>query len=411
MPALLLGALTACQDEPVPESSFRFEHTAMESAVLATWDEADGLLRWQDEQGWHTANPRPQSDGTTQAWVVAAPDSHVLFEFTTNGVVETFETWTDSSEFPADIESIDGDFGTSTITTLYTEESWMPTVLGPDGTPRWWLDDIERELTTMRVRPTVRGVWMNVFTTRHDAPNPPELRLYGWDGTLLETIDAPDNHHDFWVHDDGTVVWIARFDMGNDYWGDELRMRDPETGAISTLFSTDQIGEVAQKLEAKGSNEAWSNHLSFDGERYWLSIRALDLMAVIDTDGNLVETIGDGGDIEPDVRFEGQHGGEPTDQGFLLHDNTGDNGIVRVSEYRVDEDSGTATLIWSRQPQASWSSLALGDAIRCDYNRTRISWGVFSTLEQLDHHGDVIATMEFEPTVLVSYLEEATIID
>lgn len=401
--------LLACTDVESP--LLHVERTEVPSVLRVSWEDPEASLRWEDDLGWHHARLVEDEDGP-MAWIVAAPDTQVVLELTDgDGFIATDEIWTDADDYWVDTESSAGRFSSSTATITFSEEGWTPVIYGPDGTARWWMAMPRTGMTSLRARPVQDGVWVNQFVTTSETPDTPHLVKYGWDGTELDYIEAPTNHHDFVVLDDGTVTWIAWEELEDGFYGDALYSRSPD-GTVRQLFSTDQVGDIAAMLAERGWDRVWSNHLSFDGTDYWMSLRNLDQVARISQDGALLHTVGKDGDIEVADPFEGQHGGEHTGLGLLLHDNRGSDGGVRVCEYAIDaRNTTTAQLVWSRQPDPSWKSMALGDAIRVNQANTRISWGVFSTLEEVSGDGEVVASLAVDPMSILGFVTEAELID
>ena len=63
--------------------------------------------------------------------------------------------------------------------------------------------------------------------------------------------------------------------------------------------------------------------------------------------------------------------------------------LTRVSEYQIDEDAMTATLVWQYSHPDGYVSLNQGCAQRLDNNNTLISWG------GVDGHGQIITEIDY----------------
>lgn len=393
------------------------ESTDMPTVVRVNWDaaaEADTFIEYTDSNGVSsTAEPYVGPDGDWEALLFGSPRADVSFDVWVDGQLAESGTASTGSEKPdvATDEAI-GTFYTPFVTTLQEDESWSTVLLDEAGNVRWfdhYTDDTE---VMLRSRPVEDGIWLAKFSTTTDELEAGVFTLLGWDGMVLEQFDAPQYHHDFYVHDDGSMTWIAwdEYEQGGDTSvGDALWHRTAEGEVTELCKIRDLVPEVAANRDP-GSNWAWGNHIEFDGENYWVSFNRLSAYLLIDPDGNLVGEFGFNSEItDPSIRpeeiFVNQHGGNfgPDGDTFMVFDNQGADQGMRVLEFAID-GAGDAPLVWSKASPPNWESPALGDARRFDDDTVLISWGVFGMIEQVDDAGATVASLDFEDGSFVGYL-------
>lgn len=418
----LLLMLLAC-DGVIPLAG-EVESTEISNVLRVNWEapaNSHTWVVWWSDQGISGEVEGDWLGGEDWEALLMTGGGQVSYEIFVDGEgIGTGFADAGNAELPVAIEEQEGGFHEPVLTTLQNDMEWVPVLLDSTGVPRWWRPPNEpRGLATqaisLRARAVDDGIWLNTFDTDPSLPEAGLIELVGWDGTVLESIDAPYHHHDFVVHDDGSLVWIAFSKLpdsqGEVRYTDVLMHRAPD-GETTVLADLAELLPMAMNGPVgMNGHVTWANHLEFDGERYWLSLHNLDTIAVLDTDGELIGTFGAVGaegpaDWSPDQPFSSQHGGTPTPAGTLLvFDNNGGPGGVRVMEYDLGAETEIIDTVWSLEaPEPNWESIALGDARRTAYGTTAVSWGVFGVLEEVDDVGVTGGHVAFEEGSFVGFL-------
>jgi len=296
-------------------------------------------------------------------------------------------------------------------------------ILDLQGRLVWWYavpDPDSGGLTTRAsLAPDGRSVWFNQFDLGSSEPiedSQAGLVQVALDGSWHEILALPDNHHDFYLFDDGSVAWLGleeREINGEPLAGDRLVKRSP-TGAEQVLWS----GWDSFAFDPDSHHESppgyWTlaNHLERDidaGEDAWaIGFKNLDTIVGIDgSTGDERWRLGkEEPAIDPDAPFAGQHGFTLLDDSILLFDNQGAPGISRVLELTLDTSATSSDTLWEYANGSN--ALILGDVLRTERGSTMIAWGQAGIIEEIAADGSVVAEIQFtrnEFTPPIGFLE------
>ncbi|MDP7112816.1 MAG: aryl-sulfate sulfotransferase, partial [Myxococcota bacterium] len=270
-------------------------------------------------------------------------------------------------------------------------------ILDGDGDYVWWhvFDDPEYLISSVELSTDRR--WMLVLLER------PGGFCHGFarvrlDGAVEEIQLLDDAHHDFAELGEGATAllrWDNRTIDADIVRGDRIS----ELGADGSLTDVWSLWDQREPDPALIGGELgdWghSNHLVLggDGESYYVSIRNLSAILKIDraTGGIAWQLGGDEGSLAfPDGEkpFIHQHGFDLTESGLVLFDN-GDElaGTSRVVEIAIDEEHGTAEVVWTHAAEPPQFCYALGDVQRLPAGNTLVAWSVLGRIEEVtpDH--------------------------
>ena len=269
----------------------------------------------------------------------------------------------------------------------------IPVIFNDQGQVVWWHDwSVIREGHTSRVWLHEGAITYNIF----HLDNREDLDLTGLvtvslDGSQVKVTQAPENHHDFWIHDDGAIAWLQydwREFKGVRIAGDALVVQSAD-GTRKTLWSTwDAIPD-----EIRTNKVFWSmtNSLEYsaaDGA-YYISIKEVNTVAKVDaTTGETLWLLGDDDADVADGRFVGQHGLQRTDDGLMLFDNRGDKYGSRVMTLDIDEAEGTAEVTALYYGEEAKYTLSYGDVLQQGSDRI-LAWGEEGRIQRIDADGSL----------------------
>jgi hypothetical protein len=276
-------------------------------------------------------------------------------------------------------------------------------ILDMQGRLVWWWalpDALPTDLTSrLLLAPDGRSLWFNRFTLNSQAPieeSTAALVQVALDGSWEQIHPIVDSHHDFYLLDDGGLVYLGLEDReveGELIRGGRLVHRDAD-GVDSELWNAWEVLTWDPENDLDSPPTYWTllNHLERDpATGDWIfSVR--NLATLIRIDGDTGEQIWRIGKEDPthaaDATFAGQHGLALLDDGLLVFDNSGDPVGSRVLEFTIDDDAGTATTTWSHA--SSETSIILGDAARLDDGNTLIAWGQGGSIEEVAPDGTLL---------------------
>jgi hypothetical protein len=340
------------------------------------------------------------SDGVWKAVLVGIPaDSTGWFS------IGHGERWSDpesittgtTSVLPAPVE-VSGDLAGFTLTTFMAPGSGRlnPVILNGQGEPVWWHTyDGDREGFSSRtvLAPDGQSIYYNIFhITLGEPRNFAGIVKASLDGETVEVMELPENHHDFLIHDDGTIATLM-FDRrevdGQNVAGDAIVEVAPD-GTQTEIWNAwdhltwDNTGTVT------GSGSFWTlaNSLEYDADRdqYLMSARDRNSIIAVDRSTGAVEWIlgGVDGTLSLTDSFVGQHGFARDGDDLLVFDNRGAGQVSRVIRYTIDADAGTATTDWIHNNEPSLFTEFFGDVVPQPDGSLLLAWGMAGRLSVLD---------------------------
>ncbi len=217
------------------------------------------------------------------------------------------------------------------------------------------------------------------------APHGPmEIDLAGeiaWEGPPQDGTDLladGDMHHVFEKLDNGNYVTLVYDYVGSLH--DVIEEFDADGNVVWSWNALEHLDH--------GDGYLWGNaaEVDLDGDAvYYNSVKGSKLYKIRRSTGELLWTLGEGGDFvneqrEEDAWFIGAHGPEVQPNGNILMYDNGDHdrGFSRVIEYAIDEAEGEAFIAWE-YPGAGiedeWINGQWGDADRLANGNTLITAG------------------------------------
>lgn len=296
-------------------------------------------------------------------------------------------------------------------------------ILDADGDYVWWLRD-EQAGHPMVHRVRFSGdrghVLHQTSSSETNEYGEPVLQIRSTtlDGSVHRAISiAGEDHHDFEELPDGTVA-VLRSDHiavdGDEIEGDRIVEIRPD-GTEHQVWSL--WDDVTYDPDFPTDPEmGWShaNAIDYDPVQdvYYVSVCRFDAIFKIDRGtGELLWRFGG-----PDSDFatadgskdllDEQHQFDVIGDEILVFDNRPDlfDGS-RVVRYRLDEATGTATLLWEYQSDPSFSCYALGDVQQLASGNTLVTWSTAGQVEELGKDGAPVWRLNVELGGGIGYVQ------
>ncbi len=280
------------------------------------------------------------------------------------------------------------------------------------GNPTWWWRDDNPNFMPNQVRVSrdQRGIMFSASSYDREEELGAIYQI-SWTGEILETTIAPNSHHDFIEHEDGTLAYCAMDirEVGDQsIVGDAIVEIPPggnaETDAVVVWTSWDDLPMTATEAGDSGYYPYgldWihCNGLSYneDENDYFMSSYALKTVMRIDrAEGKLEWSFGgDASDFELSRQDAFAHAHSPTysDGTLWLFDNGGQGGTApsRAVAYTLDETTMTAEESWSFDAGGAYSSSILGDVELVDGGYL-MAWGLGGAWQEVDADGNATWT-------------------
>lgn len=379
----------------------------------------DGVVRFGvdgEPSVWEVA-ASPTDDGGWQALLIGVPAEMTgWYQVGLGGdydeTVYTYETAEAPSWTRATLEGTPGHEGflALAVTGLYRGAL----IIDLQGRPVWWWSAASDQ-ASLHIRaalsPDHSALWFNAFTIEpaHADRDEGAIIKAAFDGSGQEVFSYPTSHHDFLIHDDGTLALPVLDDRdvdGTTIRGDAIVEISPD-GAERTVWSS--WDAVTYRGEG-GFPEGWwtmVNHIQYvaEDDDYVVSMKNISTLARVDGETGATEWLMGGGDqtIVPDTPFHGQHGFDVLSaEELLLFDNAGDEAASRIQRIALEPDKGRATTtdIYSD----GISSFVMGDVMEFDDGGMLVSWSTASTIDEIDQSGQRVSRLTFEEAETVGYL-------
>ena len=256
-------------------------------------------------------------------------------------------------------------------------------IVDGDGEYVWW-HSAPKEFPVSRTRLSQDGKWVYYWTPNVNGPAPngkdaqanQALYRVSIDGSVEESFDLVDGHHDFFELPDGTMAFIEydkRKIDGEEVWGDRIVELNPATGLtkeIYTIFDDFEYDPDAQQDPMDhGVNWSHGNALRYDesDDSYYLGFRVFSSIIKVDREEGTLQWVLGGAANEfaggKDI-FDSQHGFQIVEGGLVVFDN-GDpkRNYSQVLHLSVDEDNLIVDHDWIYQAHPSTFSYSLGDVL------------------------------------------------
>ncbi|MFT5682341.1 MAG: hypothetical protein ACI8RZ_003259 [Myxococcota bacterium] len=250
-----------------------------------------------------------------------------------------------------------------------------------------------------------------------DSDNTGELIRVSLDGSTVESISAPGFHHDFLIHEDGTIAYIAFdedhvVDPGN--LGDRIVELYPD-GSQAVIWSTWDDLEFSASVASQGPGWTHANAIQYDPEAdtYYVSLYNMDTIARIDrTSGELDWLLGGSFsdfDQNNETLLNRAHQFQVLESGLLVFNDNDSTALeAELVEISFDEDTMTAEEVWSYDPGGTITSEVLGSVQRLDNGHTIGTFSTSGVIDELDANGDRVWRMESSFGTVLSYTHTLT---
>jgi hypothetical protein len=306
------------------------------------------------------------------------------------------------------------------MTSVLGSTEYYPVIFDGNGNLVWWhVFDGDREWYTSRVWLSHDGrrVFYNVYNT---APQQTEnfsgvvsMKL---DGTDIQLIELPSNHHDFWLHEDDSTISYLRYSpqkvFGETVIGDELVVWTEESDSTMLWSGWDNIALTQSDLSENPEGSFWTmaNAMEYDeaNDAYVLGLRNRKALVKIDGSGEQQWLLGSAqSDFAISDQFAYQHGFEILDGEILLFDNNSDDqDSSQLYRYELNEQSMTAELTWQYRPTPLQYTPYFGDIVSFS-GGIASTWGTAGTLRVIDDSGEETFQVAYDPPTSIGFLRWA----
>jgi len=423
---VLVFLLLSCAPDPVVTTpgetigEFEVEVEASEvisSVITVRWttpEAGDGVVDFGDALQY-TAHGTLGDDDVWEATLVGFPANRdARFRVRHGSVVDEVRSHSlepAPSWVPLDPDVVGEGSSGFLVTGYRSEEGRGALILDNLGRPVWWYDalgwGVDTYVSRATLSPSGDAVWFNTIRLRTapaDADAERGVVRVSLDGSEVEHIPLEEHHHDFWLHEDGTLVYLAVAPGvvdGVEHDLDAVMKRAPD-GTTETLYVTEDI-------VTSSSLEPWINTIEYDeaNGRYWVGAKSLGGIIRLDAEtGERTDLIGGPKtDWEVDEPFVDQHGFDLLDDGKLL---LFDNGLIdhmdsRPTRYLLDEDARTAELEWEFSADPALYTNFLGDALDLGDGRVLSIWTFEGVAMEVDTQGEVISRWDYKDLEMLTF--------
>ncbi|MFT4974332.1 MAG: hypothetical protein ACI8S6_000214 [Myxococcota bacterium] len=248
----------------------------------------------------------------------------------------------------------------------------------------------------------VYGTFRYNADAEEDTVTVPELVRVSLDGDSVERLAVPGYHHDFAVHDDGTIAYISydtREHEGVMWPGDQIIERYPD-GSEATIWSVWDDIDFDERDTERGPGWTHANALDYvySEDAYYLSLHNLSSVLKIDrATGELDWALGGRiSDFTHDrTLLLRQHQLQRTDSGLVIF-NAGLSGeeSAEVLDITLDMEAMTAVVVDRYAPGDGITSRVLGDASRLDGGSTLATFSTAGVIDEVDAAGERVWRLE-----------------
>ena len=424
--SVLISLLLSCSPDPVatsPEETlgeFDVEVEASEvisSVLTVRWttpEAGDGVVDFGEELRY-TAEGRLGEDDVWEATLVGFPANRdAQFRVRHGDVVDEVRTHTlepAPSWVPLDPEVVGEGTQGFLVSGYRSEEGRGALIVDSLGRPVWWYDALgwgeDTYVSRATLSPSGDAVWFNTIRLRtapDDADAERGVVRVSLDGSEVEHIPLEEHHHDFWLHEDGTIVYLAVAPAEVDGVAvdlDSVMKRAPD-GTIETFYVTEDIVTPT-------TLQPWVNTIEYDeaNGRYWVGAKSLASIIRLDAEtGERIDLIGGPkSDWDVDQAFVDQHGFDLLDDGRLLLFDNGDIAEMdsRPTRYLLDEETKTAELEWEYSADPPLYTNFLGDALDLGNGRVLSIWTFESVVMELDEQGEMASRWEYKDLEMLTF--------
>ena len=361
------------------------------------------------------ATAERQDDGSWRALLVGLPaDSEARYRVRHGDLSsEAHSTWTDSA--PAWVPDAPEVTGVGKpgflVTGARSEDGKGAVILDDSGRPVWWasIEDYGRDTYTSRavLDHARENVWISLIGSRFataSADLTEGVLRVPLGGGEPELIALPDHHHDLYLHEDGSIAYLAAYTT-------ELEGAEVEVDTVMLRSADGSTTELWSTLDLLGPelDHAWLNTIEYEAytDSYWVGSRGLSTIFQLDAQtGAVLSTLGGpDADLTTDLRLNQQHGFDIVgDQLVVFNNGAVADGDSRGMRFELDDDRGVATATLSHGADPAAYSSVLGDALDLGDGATLMNWTTHGLVHQLDADGQLVAEWVYDDFDMFAYM-------
>ena len=409
---LLAAACRAPDPAPLADAELSENITTV---VNVRWSEAtgtSGVVEYGPTTAYGMEAPaRVNDSGEFKADLLGLkPDAQVHFRVVTEtadgqliGGDQSITTGSSPTDLPAvqtELSLPDQVSGGYILTGMFGGGRSGAVVMDTDGDIVWW--SLADDRLSVRSILSVDGtsILYNIVSEELETADNALVRA-PLDGAAVEHIPAPGHHHDFTELPDGTLAYLA-YDIrtigDEQVFGDRLIEVAPDGTQLEVWNVWDHLEYVPD--DGLGPGETWThaNAVDYDpsDDSYYIGMRSLSSIWKVQrsTGASVWELGGDASDFtmdDPAAAFSKQHQFERLSDSMVVFDNATESvGESRAMELRLDEETGTADLIWEYHADPALFCYVLGDVDRLDNGNTLVTFTTAGQIDEVSPNGDLI---------------------
>lgn len=424
---MLLLALAACSSDEAPAVAFSdititagSEIPTIQTVAFTTDGDGAGWVSFgpDGEAGW-TATATDLGDGRWEATLLGLPADTASWVTVGAGDATGPTATLTTDPAPAWIDVLDSSDGTPTpgflVVGIEAALAHGAAILDSRGRPVWWFTSPAELLghlhTRARLSPDRSEVWFNAFSLA--TPGDPgdgqnAIVRVAIDGSSSEVLELPYSHHDFWLHEDGTLGWLDTEDQvieGETVRGDRVVERAPDGSERDVWNAWTSLTFDPESPRQPPSWWTLCNHLEYADEAYTLSSRNLDTIFHVDRgSGEVLWSVGYDGTYVTEDHFDGQHGFDLLDDGIFLFD----NGLPAQADSRAARyvfEGGTARLTWEYHADPTLYSFVMGDAHLLPNEHALVIYSTMAAVHEVSPAGELVASFNYDLGTIIGFAE------
>lgn len=261
----------------------------------------------------------------------------------------------------------------------------LPVIIDMEGLPVWYHRYNEKELGCAdQISEIVDGDHILIGPGVPAGDPVAEIDLQGnvlWTGPAQPEVRLVGHmHHVFTKLTNGHYVVLYFVDDSGPEIGDEVQELDEDGEIVWSWNTFDHLDPHPLRVHSN------SLQMDLDQDMMWINSFEQNLTWKVDrSDGQILWTLGEGGDLAPDPDnptpwFQHAHGLKVLPDGHLLYYDNGsdERGFSRVIEMAIDESAMESTIVWEypgEEIEDDWFTYSWGDADRLANGNTLVNAG------------------------------------
>ncbi len=401
----------------------------MPTVVQVDWSAADDVDAATIEYGHDGVLDRSvQADSSGRVLLAGLkPQRPVALQLVVQGdgrtersEILTVQTGTLPGDLPAlqlDAEVDDG-LHDGFLVTTHVQSPGAAMVVDQDGDVVWWWA-LSDELRLSRARLSLDGRSVFILPVNHLGEQDHGVEIVALDGSSTDRAVVDDAHHDMVELPDGTLTFLVhdprQVEGVGEVFGDKLVELAPD-GTQRTLWSTwDTFDYDPDQHVLDGVTWTHANAIDYlpDQDVYLVGLLGLPSILQIDRGGQVEWILGtDQGDFVDDdgqpLVMDFHHQFDRVEDGIVIFENgPGERQASRAFELALDVDAGTATEVWSYQPDPDQYTYSMGSVQRLDSGRSVVAFSVNGQVDVVDADAALLWRLRSDLGAAFGYVEWA----